>query len=163
MAKKPVSRVPKKTRRLTRAEAAKLGISYSAKRRVNANVKRVTSRTKTYTDRQVFQATHGATKEAVTATKFEDLGKAGLQYKNLTRAQVGRVLKGRGHNKVQMMVFGKHSYSSARYTANSEGWVSTMIFADQVPTLIKRMNETESGELGFNKNNKPKRFSIILK
>lgn len=130
---------------------------------MNANVKRVTSRTKTYSDRQVFQATHGATKEAVTATKFEDLGKAGLQYKNLTRAQVGRVLKGQGHKQIQFMMYGRHSYASARYAQNTDGWVTARIYADQVPTLIRRVMETESGELGFNKNNKPKKFSIILK
>jgi hypothetical protein len=49
-------RVPSETRRLTRSEASRLGVSYGAKRRVSKSVKHVTRRTVLYTDRQVATA-----------------------------------------------------------------------------------------------------------
>jgi hypothetical protein len=48
--------VPQHTRRLTREEAAKRGVSISAKRQVRADIKRVTKRTQLYTDREVATA-----------------------------------------------------------------------------------------------------------
>lgn len=48
--------VPQHTRRLTREEAARRGVSFSAKRQVRADIKRVTKRTKLYTDREVATA-----------------------------------------------------------------------------------------------------------
>jgi hypothetical protein len=48
--------VPRETCRFTRKEAGQRGVSYSAKRRVDTTVKRVTSKTKLYTDRQVGTA-----------------------------------------------------------------------------------------------------------
>lgn len=52
MTKRPTS-PPDKFRRLTREESARMGISYSSKRRVAANVKRVMPWTAIYTDRRV--------------------------------------------------------------------------------------------------------------
>jgi len=48
--------VPLQTRRLTRSEAAARGVSYAAKRRVRADIKRVAKRTRLYTDREVATA-----------------------------------------------------------------------------------------------------------
>jgi hypothetical protein len=48
--------VPLLTRRLTRKEAQRRSVSYSAKRRVAADVKRVTKNTKLYSDREVATA-----------------------------------------------------------------------------------------------------------
>lgn len=56
-------KTPKKFRRLTRAEAALRGASYDAKRQVDASVKRVTSSTPIYTERQAVQIRLGTTKE----------------------------------------------------------------------------------------------------
>lgn len=56
-------RIPAATRRLTREEAARLNVSYSAKRRVRADIKRVTKRTRLYTDRQVNEAKFGSIRE----------------------------------------------------------------------------------------------------
>ena len=53
--RKPAN-VPLQTRRLTRSEAAARGVSYTAKRRVRADIKRVTKRTWLYTDREVATA-----------------------------------------------------------------------------------------------------------
>ena len=52
-----------KFRRLTREEAAARGVSYSAKRQVDASVKRVTQSTPIYTERQAVQMRLGTTKE----------------------------------------------------------------------------------------------------
>ncbi len=61
MAKK--SSVPIATRRLTKAEAKLLGVSYTAKRQVPISIKKVTKRTKIFTLRQVRQAKYGTTVE----------------------------------------------------------------------------------------------------
>jgi hypothetical protein len=50
------TQVPQRTRRLTREEAARRGISFSAKRQVRSDIKRVTKRTKLFTDREVATA-----------------------------------------------------------------------------------------------------------
>src|ERR1700722_3361634 len=58
-----MAKIPTKYRRLTREEAALRGVSYSAKRQVDANIKRVTKSTPIYTNRQATQARMGTTKE----------------------------------------------------------------------------------------------------
>ena len=55
------NKVPPRTRRLTRAEAQKLGLEYSKRLRVNADNKRITKRTKLYTDYQVRKFKLGMT------------------------------------------------------------------------------------------------------
>lgn len=52
-----------KFRRLTREEAAARGVSYSAKRQVDATVKHVTPSMPIYTERQAVQMRLGTTKE----------------------------------------------------------------------------------------------------
>ena len=61
--------VPIATRRLTKAEAAKLGVKYSAKRQVPVSLKRVTIKTKTYSENEVRAARYGMTKEKRTLIK----------------------------------------------------------------------------------------------
>jgi hypothetical protein len=58
-----MAELPTKFRRLTRAEAAARGVSYSAKRQVDASVKQVTSSTPIYTERRAVQARLGTSKE----------------------------------------------------------------------------------------------------
>jgi len=53
---KPDRHIPRHMRRLTREEAALRGVSFSAKRQVRADIKRITKRTKLYTDREVGTA-----------------------------------------------------------------------------------------------------------
>ena len=55
---------PAATRRLTKEEAKRLGVSHGAKRYVDASIKRVTKRTTTWSQRQAIQARKGMTKEA---------------------------------------------------------------------------------------------------
>lgn len=64
-------RVPRNTRRLTREEAARKGVSFSSKHRVSASVKRVTAKTPTYTDRQWAEASIRARRKAAAATPKE--------------------------------------------------------------------------------------------
>jgi hypothetical protein len=58
-----MAELPTKFRRLTRAEAEARGVSYTAKRQVDASVERVTPSTPIYTERQAVQARLGTSKE----------------------------------------------------------------------------------------------------
>jgi hypothetical protein len=54
------------TRRLTKEELTRLGFSPSSKRHIAADIKRVTKRTRTWSERQAVQVRKGMTKEAYT-------------------------------------------------------------------------------------------------
>jgi hypothetical protein len=54
------------TRRLTKEELTRLGFSRGSKRHVAADIKRVTKRTMTWSERQAVQVRKGMTKEAYT-------------------------------------------------------------------------------------------------
>ena len=54
------------TRRLTKEELTRLGFSPASKRHVAAHIKRVTKRTRTWSERHAVQARKGMTKEAYT-------------------------------------------------------------------------------------------------
>jgi hypothetical protein len=58
---------PTKFRRLTRDEAAARGVSYSAKRQVDINIKNVTASSPIYTQRQAEKIRLGSAKEKYTA------------------------------------------------------------------------------------------------
>jgi hypothetical protein len=64
-----LTKTPRKFRRLTRAEAAARGVSYSAKRQVAANVKHVTASTPLYSNRQAATATIRRKTGVSTATR----------------------------------------------------------------------------------------------
>jgi hypothetical protein len=70
-------------RRLTREEAVRRGVSYSAKRQVDASLKRVTASTPLYTNRQATQIRLGTTKERYQ----EDIRKGRRSYSAVTRKQ----------------------------------------------------------------------------
>ena len=111
----PQRRVPPHTRRLTRDEAQRLGVSHAAKRRVSTNVKNVTRSTKTYTDREAHTAKVRArelktartpaekakarkmTREAYTARRVRPYtttkGKSGIAYRDLSKADFYKFLK----------------------------------------------------------------------
>ena len=68
MARRPQGLLPPAlTRRLTKEEAKRLGVSHDAKLYVDAALKRVTKRTRTWSQRQAVQARKGMTKEQYTA------------------------------------------------------------------------------------------------
>lgn len=157
MAKKASGRVPKKTRRLTRDEAARLGVSYGAKRRVNASVKNVTKTTRLYTDRQVAEAsikrraleaatTLGAKRKArkLNREKYEKSrvetrklksGGTVTEYKNLTKAQLMKRLRASGQKAVMLKFTGGDKgamYKSRRLQAGEWRSSSATIDADEL-------------------------------
>jgi hypothetical protein len=117
-------RVPSETRRLTRAEASRLGVSYGAKRRVSKSVKHVTRKTVLYTDRQVATAklrvktgNKKATRENVSKANIEErsLKKGGrvIEFKKLNHSQLTKLLK-KYRDKFVMLHF-KGGNSGAMY------------------------------------------------
>jgi hypothetical protein len=97
-------RVPSETRRLTKAEAHRLGVSHSAKRRVSKSVKHVTRKTVLYTDRQVAEArlrvrtgNKKITREAASKANIEQrtLKKGGkvIEFKKLDKAALFKLLR----------------------------------------------------------------------
>jgi hypothetical protein len=99
--------VPAETRRLTRAEASRLGVSYSSKRRVNKSVPKgkATKRNRLYTDREVAEARirkktgdKKATRESASIANIEHrtLKKSGsgvIEFKKQSKAQLIKNLK----------------------------------------------------------------------
>jgi hypothetical protein len=128
--------VPAETRRLTRAEASRLGVSYSAKRRVNKSVKHVSRKTRLYTDREVATArvrvktgNKKATRESAAKANREErtLKKGGhvIEFKNLTSAQLFKTLR-KYRDKVVILHF-QSSGSASMYdghTIAAGSWVS---------------------------------------
>ncbi len=102
--KKP-RQIPVKTRRLTRAEAARIGVSFKAKNRVSAAIPKgkATKRTARYTDREVenFRLSSilgkHTKKERVTQARISRFktkaGSETLEFKNLSKAQLFKLLK----------------------------------------------------------------------
>jgi hypothetical protein len=97
-------RVPSETRRLTRSEASRLGVSYGAKRRVNKSVKHVTHKTVLYTDRQVAEArlrvrtgdkkiTREKAAKANTETRSLKKGGKVIEFKKLDKAALFKLLR----------------------------------------------------------------------
>jgi hypothetical protein len=76
---------PVATRRLTRDELTRLGFSPGSKRHVAAHIKRVTRRTKTWSERQAVQAGKGVTKEAF--TKAVEAGTAAYASETVAKRQ----------------------------------------------------------------------------
>jgi hypothetical protein len=97
-----------KFRRLTRLEAKRLGVSYTAKRRVDASLKRVTKNTKLYTDRQVAEARLGVKREARTKERireyiFKKGDGASTHYADLSRSDLSRVLNRLSHETIVLL------------------------------------------------------------
>lgn len=88
---------PKKFRRLTRAEASRLGKSYGAKHQVDASLKRVTKSTKTYTNRKAAELRTGAKREAYAKANVErrNLKSGGIatEFRNLTKQNLFKKLR----------------------------------------------------------------------
>lgn len=116
--------VPAQTRRLTRDEAAKLGVSYGAKRRVKLGVK-VTRKTRLYTDREVAQAKIGQTKELYTRERVQVVerksGGTSRHFNNLHKAQLFKILRANRDRPVTLRLYGPRHGS--RYDGTA-GWTS---------------------------------------
>lgn len=158
---------PAKFRKLTREEAANLGVSYTAKRRVDASLKRITKRTKLYTDREVAQVHisekvgHKTTKEANTKTRqYKDA--YSTRYLNVKKQDFGRISKlAKGHT-TQILAYGNNG--ETKYGVNPENKFSAtpMIGQDELQAHLDRLY-SERGLLGFNAENQPARIDIRIR
>jgi hypothetical protein len=155
---------PAQTRRLTRSEASRLGVSYSAKRRVDARIKHVTRKTKLYTDRQVAESNLARKKgvkkisrEAARKTNVEErkLKRGGevIEYKAIGKPQLMKLLR-----KYQDKVVIIHSYVTdlsglyGEKALTSTQWVSgPRITAREL--LDKRQFERYMGEIHIEESN----------
>src|SRR6516164_4173628 len=82
---------PAATRQLSKEELVRLGFSPKSKRRVAASLKRVTKRTRTWSQRQVVQARKGMTKEQYTAgIKSKAFAYDAKTAERQTRAKIAR-------------------------------------------------------------------------
>jgi hypothetical protein len=130
-------RVPSETRRLTRSEASRLGVSYGAKRRVSKSVKHVTRKTVLYTDRQVATSklrvktgNKKATRESAHKANVEERtlknsGNKVIEFKNLDKANFHKMLR-KYRDKVVMVHF-KGGEAGQDYKGSRLGtgqWVS---------------------------------------
>lgn len=122
--KKRGPRVPAHTRRLTREEAGRLGVSYSAKRQVRVGVK-ITKRTRTYSDRQVAQRKIGRSKERYTRERVQVVtrkeGGTSRHFNNLHKAHLMKLLKRYRDRPVTLRMYGARH--GRRYDG-SPGWTS---------------------------------------
>ena len=113
-------------RKLTRAEAAELDVPYTAKRRVNADLKKITKRTRLYTDREVAEARLGTTKQVITkinkhkTTRKISSGKM-IHYSDLSKEEFFLLL-----NKYRSNLVQPHFYVAAneKYKAKAFTWTS---------------------------------------
>lgn len=167
----PLKKTPTVTRRLTKAEAARLGISHKAKRRVDASLKRVTSKTKLYTDRDIAEAKLGRSKEAYTAFRISKPDKSGaITYRNVKQSEHFRLAKRVGNRHCQIIGFG-NIVKKARFGGsqiegleggdNQTSIVSYGFDGNELRTLLDRMYSSH-GYLGFSASNLPKRVDVVV-
>jgi hypothetical protein len=144
-----------KYRRLTRDEAARLGVSYGAKRQVAAGVKRVTKSTKLYSNREAHEATIKARaranattpKERRAASKltkeryaerrtqsfFTKGGKEVKSYNDLSEKEFFRVLKRAGNKQVVPHFLAERNSQGGSGTHGKPKWSSgSRIEADEI-------------------------------
>jgi hypothetical protein len=127
-----------KFRRLTRLEAKRLGVSYTAKRRVDASLKRITKSTKLYTDRQVAEARLGVKREARTKERIKEYifkkgDGASTHYADLSRSDLSRVLNRLSPETVVLM--GVHGVKA--------GSMSGIIETDKAWSTLPKMRAIE--------------------
>lgn len=179
--KKRAVRVPKmdETRRLTREEAARIGVSYGAKHRVRSSIKRVTKKTAHYAESKVIKSTYGMSKaeraleHRTTTFATGGQGKKGSKHiKGLSRSQLrGLIKKAAKDNKtVQIQANGFPKKSGARYSASDATWVtSAMLFADEavdddfLDGVLDNMGfDMEPNEEDEQPENPPSSFGLIV-
>ena len=123
--------VPQKLRRLTREEASRLGVSYSAKRRIRASIKHPTSRTRLYTDREVAQSKLHKTKETFTrerrhASVSKKTGKLiSTYYEDIPKSEFFKLLKKYSNHFVIVVFKAESTLRGSRYDEeNGPVWIT---------------------------------------
>lgn len=134
---------PKKFRRLTRAEASRLGKSYGAKHQVDASLKRVTKATKTYTNRKAQELRTGRKREVFARERVEvrplKSGGVAIEYKNLSKQNLMKLLKKYRKKIVLLKFHGQEGSRRAEYKGHD---ISTSD-DDQWFTAHERINADE--------------------
>lgn len=161
---------PIKYRRLTKAEAARLGVSHKAKRRVDASIKRVTKTTKLYTDRQVAEAKLGSKKEVYTEYRVSEPAENGMRvYRNVHRNEHFRLQKIAGVRICQIIAYGRPKHTGRRKGGSSHdgggpGDEYTRSFGFTGDELKHNLDEiyTEKGWLGFSTSNPPTHVDVLI-
>lgn len=164
-----------KYRRLTKVEAARVGVSYGAKRQVPATLKRVTSSTKTYSNREAHTAViranasgkgaRSVTKEKyaksrVTRTKTQG-GVEVITRNNLSPRELRRVLKQAGNRPVVLVMRAEFGGSGKSGTNGGLGWRYGISEVDADALLEEgalRKYERASGALST-----PRRYSVVIR
>lgn len=157
-----------KTRRLTRAEADKLGVKYSAKHRVRADLTRVTKRSTLYSERQWIEARAGVSRETLSLerrSKTAPLMKSeryshSTHISNLSKKELSGVLKKQAkHKTVVLQLFGEPAREGARYGENKPVWITAgQHFADELFAALPDIED----EFGFDEENPPKRYGVVI-
>ena len=163
---KPLSRKPRvpPLRQLTKAEHIKLGLSPSRKLFVREGVKRLSKSVKTYSNRQGVQQRLGVAKEERTLERKTHVYSKSKHYMNLTKSELHKLIKTKAKGKrTSLQVYGEAENAKDRYgPQQGPKWSqSPEIFSDEIADFIKRMEKGE-GFMGYNKNNMPKRFGLII-
>jgi DNA-binding CsgD family transcriptional regulator len=153
--------LPKNLRRLTKAEAEKLGIKHSSKHYVNADLKRITKKTKTFSQRQAVNAQLGTTKEKYTATRLKHEERSD-RYMSPKERDIKRMI-GRARGKRTMVsMFGTPNDIRFSYAQGENHWVSTAYMdGDELGEFLRRL-DTEDGIYGFSASNPPLRLDIRI-
>jgi hypothetical protein len=165
MAKPPKKhrKIPAKTRRLTRQEAERLGVSYTAKRRVDASLQRITKRTALYTDREIAEARAGVTKEDRTIQNRLSKKNANPKfehYVDLTKKQLIAIIKKKAKGRITILQYqGQPDRVGERYGKQQNVWLaSSRIRAGDALYYLPIVER----ELGFSEKNKPVKYGIII-
>jgi hypothetical protein len=174
---------PQKFRKLTREEASKLSVSYSAKRRVDASLTHITKWTKLWTDRQVAnihiaEKTQGKnkTKEAYTKVRqYKD--DYSIRYLNVKPRDIPAIVKkAKGHT-TQIMAYGSSNVREYGKAGDLKFHATPSIGEGELKEHLDRMGfgikddeqDDEQDEyfgrglLGFSSENPPSRIDIRIR
>lgn len=166
-----MKQLPTKLRRLTKAEATRLGVSHKAKRRVDASLKTVSKRTKLYTDRDVAQSKLGTSKEKYTQYRTSKPNKAGaVTYRNVKQTEHFSLAKKVGTKDCQIIAFGRVEKKSKFGGSQIEGLdggsdnksiVSYAFPGDELRARLDRLYNSV-GYLGFSASNPPIKVNVLV-
>jgi hypothetical protein len=158
-----------KFRRLTKAEAKRLGVSHAAKRRVDASLKRVTKSSKLYTDRQVAEINSGVKREVRAKQRKGVKGKNGvITFYHVTPSDFKRVASLASSHLTQIAAKGieekRSKFGGSAMPEFGPKWrISTMIAQDQLLHYLKAMHGPVGyGFMGFDQDNPPLDINVLV-
>lgn len=164
--KKKSSRLPKRFRRLTKAEAKARGVSYSAKRQVSADVKKVTARTPLFTNRQAAERKLRTSKEKYSAYRHSK-GQYGQDvYRNVKPAEHRRLGNLAHGKKAQILATGpklkKSRWEGSSFNENGRVVTPSPGFnGDELRGLLDQLYQPR-GFLGYDDKNPPTQVDVMI-